>query len=208
MLKLDVLNMALQRAGQPVATSLTESKQIRTLALQFKHSIKAVLCAHPWDIVKLQVSLTPNTTTPELYSYAFDLPKNFCRLIEEEPTGYEYDLANNSIYANTSTFGLSYVAYPYAGSWATVPGIATVLNWVELPDTSVIFDSISLPDTLIEAVALHMVSKCVYVLTGDTGDIKTFLQLYSAEIAKCKSNNAQQKRDMFIEATTWEDSRL
>lgn len=211
MLKLDIINSTvLPRMGAAAVTSLTQTKASRAAVVQFKLSLKALLCAHPWDFLKKQATLTAAEGITPIYgyTYAFALPKDFCRIVEEEPTGWAYDIVAGYIYSNSTTFQLSYVAYPYAGDWAAVTGIGAVSNWIELANDSVIFDNPVLPNTLYEVLGIHVASKCSYQITGDTNDIKLLTELYNRELLTAKSSVSQQKRDMVIEADDWESARL
>lgn len=211
MLKLDIINSnVLPRLGAATVTSLTQTKASRAAVIQFKHSLKALLCAHPWDSLKKQATLTAATGITPIYgyTYAFALPKDFCRIVEEEPTGWSYDLVTDYIYSNSTTFQLSYVAFPYTGNWETVTNIETVSNWIELADDSAIFDNPVLPSTLYEALGIHVASKCSYQITGDMADMKLLTELYNHELTTAKSSSSQQKRDMFVETDDWESARL
>jgi hypothetical protein len=209
MLKLDSLNMGLQRIGQPEATTLTANRAVRALSSQFKHSLQAVFCSYPWDSYKKQATLTAAGGVTPLFGYttAYVLPIDFCRLVEEEPTGYKYDRVTGYIYGNDSTFQLSYVAFPYSGDWEAVEDIETVSNWVDLPADNEIFDTIVLTDGMYEVLALHMAYKCCFIITGDRNDAELLEKEYNRALASCKTATSQQKRNMSVEATEWEDAR-
>lgn len=212
MLKLDIVNLYLSRVGCASVTTITDTRASRAGSAQLKHSLKALLEAHPWDFLKKQVELEAEDTDDVEpifgYTYAFILPVDFCRICEEDPTGFDYEIVAGYLYANDDTIDLTYVAFPYSGTWSTVTGIGAVSNWIELGDSSVIFDNPVLPSNLYEVLGIHMALKCSYQITGDHDDVKLLTELYNRELTAAKSTTAQQKRDMFMEATDWDDARI
>ena len=215
MLKLDMINQALIKTGQTVVTAVEDSKASRILHEQYRYSLKAVLAAHPWDQFKIYATLAAVTeeieaedeyVVPEFdFSYQFAVPFDFCRLVDEHPVGYGYDRVRGLIYYDDPTFELLYVAFPYAGDWTAIQ--AEFKNWSELAKTAVIFDDILFNDTVADCVQYHMLKAGSYSITGDHRDTELFGGLYTSELATTKTISAQQKPNMFIEATGWDEAR-
>jgi hypothetical protein len=212
---LDVINGALPKVGQNRVTTPLQSKASRALYNQYPASLSAVLSAHPWDCFKKFITLEAEVDgSDEIVSpadthfgYQFEIPVDFCRLIEESPTGYQYDRVARRFYYSGSTFSFWYVAFPYYGDWDSVSGIDAVRNWAELPVTSDIFSDIYFDHDILEAVQYHMIKEQAYLITGDHNDTQIFEGKYDKTLASQKTVVAQQKPDMFVEATEWLEAR-
>jgi len=213
MLKLDVINQTLVRGGQNLVATVDQTKASRLVHNQELHALKTVLAANPWDQFKKYATLDAEESggepvVPEYeYGYMFQLPVDFCRLVEEEPKGVYYDRVRKRIYSHDSTFQLSYVAFPYDGDWDLVDDIETVTNWSDLPKESEIFDELVSDDQFLDVLVYQILQKIMYTLSGDHNDTQLFGQLYKDALASAKTVQAQQKEDKFITSDTWVDSR-
>lgn len=211
MLRLEIINHALIKAGQSVVSAVTATKASRLLNAQYPYSLDAVLEAHPWDQFKKQTRLLPQEHTHIEFGYAYEfiLPIDFVRLIEEEPKGFDYERAQGKLWANEDIFECSYVALPTNANWEEVPDWNTVPNWNDLPGMTIALDDISVNSSFLEVLAYHMVKNCAYGITGDHNDTKMFDDMYRAALMKATSVMAQQKKDMFVTASTdsWIDAR-
>ena len=214
MTRLEIVNDVLIKLGQSVVSTVNDTKAARLCNAQYPQSVKALFESHPWDFAKKYTTLpTPlEHVTPDFgYMYAYDLPIDFCRFIEEEAQGYAYDLPQYRIYTNIRPFKFTYVALPTTADWDQVPDWDTVPVWSDLPGSTVALDELRLTQAATEALSYHIASRCSYGINGDHSDTRLFMQLFTDALPKAKALNAQQQRDQYLEATSddsWVNSRV
>jgi hypothetical protein len=133
---------------------------------------------------------------PYEYGYSFVRPFDFARLVEEEPRGYRYDNVKGYIYGDYSPFEFSYVCLPTSTTLTS--------DWQDLPYTDAAFDNLAISGKLQDVLCHHIISRCIYGITGDHNDTQLFTQLYMSSLGKVTNVQAQQQRDKFL--TVNEDS--
>lgn len=212
MKRYEIINNALIKGGQKIvspasedaadiATALASTKAARLCNAQYPFSVDTVFAAHPWDQLKKLTRLEANEHAHiEFgYGYEFTLPIDFIRLIEEEPKGFDYDRAAGRLLANENIFEFSYVALPTVADWTQVPGWDEVPNWNDLPGETIALDNLDISGTLTDVLGYHIISRCIYGITGDHNDTQLFEGLYNKALAKATSVQAQQKKDLFMQ---------
>lgn len=119
-----ICNIALVRAGATEIVDLeTGSDKEAVICRRLFHPARrAALVLHHWNGAKRSVQLSQNAdVTPVFYSYAFDLPEDFLRLISAHPsndltTACPYSLENandvdadNVLMADSTTIYIRYI---------------------------------------------------------------------------------------------------
>ena len=99
----DICNRALQKLGADRITSLTEnSVNARECNAAYEILRDAELRAHPWNFAVKRASLAADPTTPDVYSYQYQLPSDFLRLLshEEQTNSTDYKIEGRYILTN------------------------------------------------------------------------------------------------------------
>jgi hypothetical protein len=109
---LSICNSALQRIGVPRIMAMDEnSKEARVCNSEFEGCKKFVLRNYPWGFATQRVNLSPLVETPAFeFSYAFQLPTDYLRVVELFEYYDKYRCEGGKILANTNTLNLRYVA--------------------------------------------------------------------------------------------------
>lgn len=147
MLRLEIVNDALIKAGQTPVAAVTESKASRLVNRQLKGSLDIVLSAHPWDEFKKKVTIDAAQASEEITGISID--------------GVIYRKTTTNTYVNGSTV-VTYIPEH------TLPG---GFDPTTISDTGLSFDvsakqsSITEPFITDNGVYVYSVGK-----TGDTID--------------------------------------
>lgn len=117
--------MALARLGATRINDFSDSTETSTAAIYcrlfYVHTSKALMRSHWWRFAQKRIELSQNSTSPTFeYSYAYDLPSDFLRLILlydgsdqlEGRTYYSYSLEGKQLLCDISDdLYIRYIAY-------------------------------------------------------------------------------------------------
>lgn len=87
--KTAIANQALSRLGQPAIQDIDDSASVIAVKLEniFEQSVRALGRMHPWKCLKARAVLTQNATAPLFgYTYSYNLPENFIRMVSLNDT--------------------------------------------------------------------------------------------------------------------------
>jgi hypothetical protein len=77
----------------------------------FEPIFKYCLRKSPWPVPMVRMSLNPSATAPENeFSYAFDLPGNFIKLVRIFPDGIKYKREGDQIITDESAITIKYIS--------------------------------------------------------------------------------------------------
>lgn len=110
--KVDIANYALGQVGAQTITSFADdSAEARAVNLLYDSVRDATLRSHPWNFAIARARLARLTETPAFtWSYYYQLPADFLRLLEVNPSTRDpYRLEGNRIATNASTCEIVYV---------------------------------------------------------------------------------------------------
>lgn len=120
----EVCNQALARFGAKRINSYDDNSDTKLEAvycrLFYEQTMKSLMRSHLWGFAKARVQLSQNTTDPAFqWSYAYDLPTNFLRLIGvydgsdllDGRTYYSYEIENGQLLSDESTIYLKYIKW-------------------------------------------------------------------------------------------------
>lgn len=109
----DICNDALSIIGEPPITDIdgTDSRS-KICKLNYGTIRKRLLSNHSWFFASCRVKLIPAYSCPLFeWSYVYELPSNFLRILETYPLKIAYELgALNKIYMNEGTGYIKYIA--------------------------------------------------------------------------------------------------
>ncbi len=115
---LEIANQALVRLGASTITSFTENTtEAKTASLFLEPITKMLLSSHPWGFATAQSTLAESGSNPIAdYSYAFDLPANFLRVISAgtglKGRGLDYRIYQKTLHSNYEDVVLTYIFQP------------------------------------------------------------------------------------------------
>jgi len=181
--KIDIVNRALGLLGAEFITSLTEDTKPARFANELYDDTRDTLFRmHPWNscIKRAALSLTDNT--PAYYfSYEFQLPGDWLRIVRPEDDSLEYKIESDKLVTETSTFKCTYVFRNEA--------VAT-------------YDSL-----LVETLAAKLAVNLTMPLLQDLETLNAMNSLYSEKLRTARSADAQEGSPEGIDADFWLESR-
>lgn len=102
-------NALLQLGSQPIAAFDEGTDNSLLCSNLWPQTLDGVLRAHPWNCATKRVSLAPSAIVPIYgFSFAFDLPGDFLRLMEAD-TLYDYKREGGQILGNENPFFIKYI---------------------------------------------------------------------------------------------------
>lgn len=112
--KIDICTSALLLVGADEITSFEDStREAKLCASIYQTTFDALLQTHPWRFSIGQVLLNRLDATPLFgYSYAFQLPSNYLRLIGKNNTALKHDIFEDKLYCDASSVSLNYQFTP------------------------------------------------------------------------------------------------
>ncbi len=182
-----VANAALSKLGEDAITDIIENtRAARACNRVYTNLRKAVLRAHSWNFAIKRVALPLLSTTPVYgYSYQYQLPSDFLKLVDTEFREYldvQYKLEGEMLLTNESTMNIRYV-------W----DITDVTKFDEL-----FFDTL----------ATRIAAEICIELTQDKVLANAKMEEYKDKLREAKGIDAQDETpDEFI-TTTWINSRI
>ena len=154
-------NALLQLGSQPIAAFDEGTDNSLLCSNLWEQTRDGVLRAHPWNCATKRISMAPSATVPIYgFSFAFDLPGDFLRLMEAD-TLYDYKVENGQILGNENPLLIKYV-------WRNT----------DVPS----YDAL-----LIEALTAAMKTALAYPVTKSTTKEKECLDLYKARLQHART---------------------
>ncbi len=181
--KVQIANLALMHVGEKSITSFTDGSNAANTINQVYDVVRdAVLTDHPWNFAVKRVIPSLDATAPVYgFTYRFDLPTDYLRLLEidENP---EYKISGLFIECDVNPIKIKYIAKN---------------------DTAIEYDPL-----FVQALALRLSSTICERLTQSSTLSKELFENYLKAISAAKSVDAQSDYPDNIEADLWLDSRL
>jgi len=102
-------NALLQLGSQPI-DSFEDATDLSALCANlWPQTLDGVLRAHPWNCATKRLSLAPSANAPIYgFSFAFDLPGDFLRLMEADSL-YDYKVEGRQILGNENPLLIKYI---------------------------------------------------------------------------------------------------
>ena len=185
--KLEVINVALTNLkATPNVTEADDTVEGRKVTAIYDVVLRSMLRSFPWSFAKKEVALVISTTVSAVlddYTYVFDLPSDFVRLLKTsvEPT-YSHKIKARCLFSNSDAIDIEYIYFN---------------------DDPTTYD-----DTFIEAFAAKLAAELCYAITSD----KKLVEIKWAEFTKkfniAKSANGQEQTPDVPTADEWLNSRL
>ena len=181
--KVQIANLALMHVGEKSITSFTDGSNAANTINQVYDVVRdAVLTDHPWNFAVKRIIPSLDATAPVYgFTYRFDLPTDYLRLLEidENP---EYKISGLFIECDVNPIKIKYIAKN---------------------DTAIEYDPL-----FVQALALRLSSTICERLTQSSTLSKELFENYLKAISAAKSVDAQSDYPDNIEADLWLDSRL
>jgi len=180
---INIINRALALLGIDSITSLTDgSKPAATASVLWDDTRAAVFRAHPWNCLTKRVALAQSTVTPVYgYTYQYQLPADFLRLIRLENATDNYQIENDFILYDNDTLNIQYLA---------------LITDVTKYDTLLI-------DTLAARLAVDMAQP----LLQSTTAMEKMWAMYDLKLKEARYVDAQENCQDVLDADYWIDSR-
>lgn len=119
--KIDVANGALIKLGTstPLVSLGDGTKPANLCKNRIEPCRLALLRFHTWKFAKARTTLASLATTPEFtWSYQFNLPSNFLRIVAVDDGDTPYELEGGKILADETSLELVYVSDPGADDFS------------------------------------------------------------------------------------------
>jgi hypothetical protein len=181
--KIDIVNRALGLLGAEFITSLTEdTKAARFSNKLFDDTRDAVFRSHPWNCCIKRASLSLLSSTPAYYfSYQFQLPSDFLRIVRPEDDTIEYKIEGDKLLTETSVFRTTYI----------------------FKNTDVgTYDS-----SLVDVLAYKLAAILTMPLLQDIKTLNAMNQLYEIKMREARSNDSFEGTPEGLDADYWLESR-
>jgi hypothetical protein len=181
--KIDIVNRAIGLLGGEFISSLTEDTKSARFANQlFDDTRDAVFRAHPWNCCIKRASFSLLSSTPTYYfSYQFQLPSDFLRIVRPEDDTIEYKIEGDKLLTETDTFKATYI---YRNT-----DVGT-------------YDSL-----LIDVLAYKLASILTMPLLQDIKTLNAMNQLYELKLREARSADAMEGTPEGLGADYWLESR-
>ncbi len=182
---ISICNSALFKIGANQIMALTDgTKEANACSIRYEDCKRAVLRSHPWSCATKRVILSPDTVQPAFgYTYAFQLPADFLRVIKVNPeTQDDYKIDGTKLLGDFTELQLKYI--------------------YDVADASQ-FDSL-----LVEAIACYLAWDISYNIT-QSFQVKDMMNKDKDKaLSKAKLADSQQMPSPEVEANEFLDARL
>lgn len=174
----EICNKALSLIGQKIIVSLddnsAEALACRTLWPDLRDR---VLRSHPWNCATERISLNKLLETPPYgYRYYYQLPSDFLRLNEIEPSQF-FVVEGSKILADSESLSISYVK--------------------RLEDSS------SYDSELADAFSFLLASELCYQMTSSTSLMESLNAKGEKKLSDAKASNAFEGKRPDTRSTSW-----
>jgi len=181
--KINIVNRALGLLGAEFITSLTEDTKAARFSNQlFDDTRDAVFRMHPWNSCIKRASLALLSSTPTYYfSYQFQLPSDFLRILRPEDDTVEYKIEGDKLLTETEVFKTTYI----------------------FKNTDVgTYDPL-----LVDVLAYKLAAILTMPLLQDIKTLNAMNQLYEIKLREARSADAQEGTPEGLDADYWLESR-
>lgn len=154
--EVEICNMSLEELGVDTITSLTDdtSKRAQTCNRHYEATRDELLKMHDWHWARKRVALNRLVATPlNDYSWQFQLPTDFLRVVKAYPEGCPYNIVGTLLESNEPSVNLLYV-------WRVT-------------------DPLTFDPLFVSALAYRLAWKMAMTLTGSRERASDMLQKYS-----------------------------
>jgi hypothetical protein len=181
--KIDIVNRAIGLLGGEFISSLTEDTKSARFANQlFDDTRDAVFRSHPWNSCIKRDSFSLLSSTPAYYfSYQFQLPSDFLRIVRPEDDTIEYKIEGDKILTETDTFKATYI---YRNT-----------------------DVGTYDPLLVDVLAHKLAAVLTMPLLQDIKTLNAMNQLYELKLREARSADAQEGTPEGLDADYWLESR-
>ncbi len=175
---LEIANQALVRLGASTIESFVENTaEAKTASIFLEPITKMLLSAHPWGFATAQSTLGAAETDPIAdYSYAFDLPADFLRVISAgtgiKGRGLDYRVYQKTLHTNYEDVVLTYIFQP---------------NYEDFPP---FFDQL---------IVARLAAELCIPITESTTRTKTLFEMAEQELRQAKLIDAQQDTPISVQ---------
>lgn len=183
--QVEIANSALTKVGAPHIMSLgDDTAPARIIKNRIANSIRYVLRRHPWNSSSKRAELAALVDTP-LYQYSFQyqLPSDYVRLIRFYPEDIDFVIQGDKILSNEGIIRMTYVYDP-----KTETG--------------------NFDDMLAEAIASYLAWDISYSIVKSLSFKQQLEKEWKEALAKAKSADGQLAMPEALGADTWIDARV
>jgi len=180
---INIINRALALLGVSSITSLSDtSKPAATASVLWDDTRAAVFRSHPWNCLTKRVALAQSSTTPAYgYTYQYQLPADFLRLIQLENATDNYQIENDFILYDNDTLNIQYLA--------------------------LITDVTKYDTLLVDTLAARLAAELAQPLLQSTGAMEKMWAVYDLKLKEARYVDAQENCQDVLDADYWIDSR-
>lgn len=181
--KIDIVNRALGFLGAEFISSLTEDTKAARFANQLYDDTRdAVFRSHPWNCCIKRATFSLLSSTPNFYfSYQFQLPNDFLRMVRPEDDTVEYKIEGDKLLTETEIFRATYI----------------------FRNTDVgTYDS-----GLIDVLAYKLATILTMPLLQDIKTLNAMNQMYELKLREARSSDAMEGTPEGLNADYWLESR-
>jgi hypothetical protein len=180
--KVQIANLGLMHVGGNSITSLTENtNEARAINQVYDLVRDAVLADHPWNFAVKRIIPGLDGTTPVYgFSYRFDLPTDYIRLVEIEDNP-PYKISGQFIECDSSVIKIKYIAENDMPTEYDFP--------------------------FVMAFGLRLGATIAERLTQSSKLAKDLLEAYDLAIRTAKTVDSQSDQPDDLEANEWLDAR-
>lgn len=163
-----IVSQALRELGENGITALTEDSTAGRLAnALYDKERRKELRAHRWNFAIKRVALAQFGTAPAFgYSYAYNIPSDYLRVLEEQFHDTDFKVENGKVLTDNGTFNLLYVA--------------------DITDPTM-FDA-----DFVDVLVARMKWKMAYAITGSAAKEQQAKADYDTQVRDARSIDAQE----------------
>lgn len=184
--EIDLINQALNYLGEPRIQSLTQNTTSAKYASDsIELSVRQVLRLHDWNSAQKRIKLS-RLVEENLFGfkYNYQLPNDYIRLVSLNDYEKDFKIEGRILTTDEDEIELLYIAYPRLFS--------------------------DLDPGLIECIASKLAFNIAINVTGDKGAQVNMLELHERQLARARTNDAQESspEDLSIYRETLRDSEM
>lgn len=179
----DIVNIALTNLGADTIMALDEeSEGARKANVIYDIVRDIVLTKHPWNFAIKQAELSLLDETPVFkFTYIFQLPGDYLRVLEMEDEDVEFKIKGRKLYTDTGTVKIEYIAR--------------------------ITDSEQFSAGFISAFSDELAARLAYPITNSRAIATDMRALALANLRVAKAEDAQEGTPDGLDADEWLNSR-
>jgi hypothetical protein len=172
------------KLGQPLISSLSTDTVPGAVYCneQYSKLRDEVLSQAHWKFARKRASLAQTTAPTFGYTYAYQLPADFLKVISLDYPDIEYQIEDQTLVTDEDTINLIYLA--------------------QVTNTS------KFTAHFAETVSARIAAELAYALTGSATVQQNMWSLYRQQLAEARSMNSQQGTAQDLSADDWFNSRF